>query len=269
MAMKFSYDHRGTMPPHIQRLHEQLDNHLDKLGESARVSGPTAAALESFDGYRLKVPFHFLIPRGHNLQRVGHHIHTTTKLPPIDCETVHGIRVTSPTRTLIDLAATETAEQLTAALDGALRDLKTTEDFLHRRIVDLRGPGRHGVPMLLQVIEGIEVTRGAQSWLEREFLRLSDAASLPLPTPQQVLGKRDEKLIRVDFHYPDTRLVVEVLGYRYHRTKLQMQIDTERTNRLTLGGYIVLQFTYDHVVTTPDWVVGQVAEALLMVGRAA
>lgn len=269
MAMKLSYDHRGTLPPHIQRLHQQLNDHLDKLGDTARAAGPTAAALESFDGYRLKIPFHFVTLRGHNLQRVGHHIHTTKVLPPIDCETVRGIRVTSPTRTLIDLAATATAPQLTAALDGALRDLKTTEDFLHRRVVDLRGRGRYGIPLLLQVIEGLEVTRGAHSWLEREFLRLTEEAGLLRPTPQQVLGKRDDKLIRVDFHYPDTRLVVEVLGYRYHRTKLQMQVDAERTNRLTLAGYLVLQFTYDHVVKSPEWVVEQVAEALFQLRRAA
>ena len=269
MAMKFSYDHRRAMPPHIQRLHQKLDDELDRLGDTARAAGPTAAALESFDGYRLALPFHFLIPRGRNLQRVGHHIHTTTVLPPIDCETVYGLRVTAPTRTLIDLAATATAPQLTAALDGALRDLKTTEDFLHRRIVDLRGSGRYGIPLLLQVIEGVEITRGAHSWLEREFLRLTDEAGLLRPTPQQVLGKRDHKLIRVDFHYAETRLVVEVLGYRHHRTKLQMQIDTERTNRLTLAGYLVLQFTYDHVVATPEWVVDQVAEALFLLRRSA
>ena len=250
------------MPPHIQRLRQQLDDELNSLGDNARASGPTAAALQAFDGYRLQLPFHFLIPRGHNLQRVGHHIHTTTVLPPLDCETIDGTRVTSPTRTLIDLAATATGPRLTAALDGALRDLKTTEEFLHRRIVDLRGRGRYGVPLLLEVIEGIEVTRGAHSWLEREFLRLVDAAGFRRPTPQQVLGKRNGKLIRVDFHFPGTRVIVEVLGYRYHRTKLQMHIDAERTNRLTLAGFIVMQFTYDHVVASPEWVADQVATAL-------
>ena len=175
---------------------------------------------------------------------------------------VDGVRVTAPTRTLIDLSGMATSEQLTAALDGALRDLLTTEEFLHRRIVELRGRGRYGIPRLLQVIEGIEVTRGAHSWLEREFLRLVASEGLPLPTPQQVLGQRNGRLIRVDFRFPGTRVVVEVLGYRHHRTKLQMQIDTERTNALTLAGYFVVQFTYEHVVSSPAWVVEQVAEAL-------
>lgn len=260
--MEPSPDHRGTTPPHIHRLRKQLISLLADLGDGAHACGPTAAALHGFDGYRLQRPFHIVVPRGHNLQRVGHHIHTTKVLPPLDRETVEGISVTSPTRTLIDLASSATAAQLTTALDAALRDLRTTEPFLHRRIVDLRGRGRYGTPLLLEVIEGIEVTRGAHSWLEREFLRLIDAAGLPPPSPQQVMGKRNGKLIRVDFHFPGTRLVVEVLGYRYHRTKLQMQIDTERINRLTLDGYLVLQFTYDHVVANADSVTSQVATAL-------
>lgn len=268
MANHSADDHRGTAPPPTHPLRPQLIDFLDGLGEHARAFGPTAAALLTFDGHRLRRPFHAVTPRGHNLQRVGHHVHTTTVLPPIDCETIDGVRVTSPTRTLIDLAASSSAPQLTVALDGALRDHQTTEQFLHQRIVALRGRGRYGIPRLLQVIEGIEITRGAHSWLEREFLRIVDAAGMPAPTPQQVLGRRDGKLIRVDFHFAETRLVVEVLGYRYHRTALQMKIDAERTNRLTLAGYLVLQFTYDHVVASPEWVAGQVATALV-VARAA
>ena len=220
--------------------------------------------MQSFDHYRLRMPFHAITPRGHNLHRVGHFVHTSTVLPPIDCETIHGVRVTSPTRTLIDLAVSASAAQLTAALDGALRDRLTTEEFLHQRIIALRSRGRYGIPLLLQVIEGVEVTRGAHSWLEREFLRIVHASGLPAPAPQQVLGKRNGKLIRVDFQFADTRLVVEVLGYRYHRSPLQINIDTDRINRLTLSGYLVLQFTYDHIVTSPAWVVGQVATALVL-----
>lgn len=262
MAEHIASDHRGERPPHIQRLRREVVELLDGLGDDARVCGPTSAALLGFDGFRLKKPFHFLVPRGHNLQRVGHHIHTTTALPPIDCETVDGIQVTSPTRTLIDLASCTARPELTAALDGALRDVQTTEEFVHRRIVGLRGRGRYGIPRLLEVIEGVEATRGAHSWLEREFLRLLQSVGVPLPVPQQVLGKRNGRLIRVDFHFPATRVVVEVLGYRYHRTALQMQIDAERRTRLTLDGYMVLEFTYQHVVAAQEWVLDRLEEAL-------
>lgn len=151
---------------------------------------------------------------------------------------------------------------LTAALDGALRDGLISEEFLHGRINALRGKGRYGIPTLLEVIEGIEITRGAHSWLEREVLRMLDAAGVPLPMPQQVLGRRGDRLIRVDFRFPGTPLVVEALGYRWHRTGAQMRIDAERMNRLTMDGSVVLQFTYSHVVERPDYVVQGIVEAL-------
>jgi hypothetical protein len=87
--------------------------------------------------------------------------------------------VTSPTRTLIDIAAHEAPARLSAALDGALRDGLTSEDHLHRRIAALRTKGRYGIPSLLDVLAGQEVTRGGHSWLEREFLGLAAAAGLP------------------------------------------------------------------------------------------
>ncbi len=151
---------------------------------------------------------------------------------------------------------------LTAALDGALRDGLISEDFLHGRITALRGKGRHGIPALLEVIEGAEITRGAHSWLERELLRVLSAAGVALPTPQQVLGRRGDRLVRVDFRYPGTPLVVEVLGYRWHRTGAQMRSDAERMNRLMMDGYLVVQFTYRDVVERPGYVVERIVEAL-------
>ena len=111
-------------------------------------------------GFALRRPFHLLLPRSRNVRRAGVTVHTTTVLPPIDRETCGGIPVTSPTRTLIDLAGHETPARLTAALDGAVRDGLTSEDLLHRRIAALRTKGRHGIPILFDVLAG----RGGHPW---------------------------------------------------------------------------------------------------------
>lgn len=252
---------RDTSGLHIQQL-AALNDLLADVGEPVRAFGPTAAALHRFDGYRLRPPFHVVVPRGRNVRRIGHAVHTSDAHDPIDCESVFGIPVTAPARTLIDLASTQGPQVLTAALDGALRDGLLSEDFLHRRIASLRTSGRYGVPKLLAVIDGLEVTRGAQSWLEREYLRLISRAALPRPTTQQVLGRRGDRLIRVDFHFVGTPVVVETLGYRWHRTAHQMSIDAQRINRLALDGRIVVQFTYHQVTTEPDYVVGTTRAAL-------
>ena len=165
-------------------------------------------------------------------------------------------------RSLIDLARTLRREPLTAALDGALRDQLTTEPRLHGRIAALRSSGRYGIPALLAVIEGGEITRGAHSWLERRFLELCADRGLPRPEPQVVLTAARDRLVRVDFSFAATPVVVEVLGYRYHRTPSQLGRDAERLNALVMIGKHPLQFTYDHVTLEPDWVAAQVAEAL-------
>ncbi len=58
--------------------------------------------------------------------------------------------------------------------------------------------------------------------------------------------------MRVDCRFPGTNVVVEVLGYRYHRAVAQMRRDAERLNALILDGFAPYQFTYDQVVNTPE-----------------
>jgi hypothetical protein len=231
-------------------------------GPDAFASGTSAAALHGFDGFHLKPPFHVTVLRGHNLQRVHHHIHTTIDLPVIDRTPVTGIRAMSPTRTLIDLARFVGPTALTAALDSALRDGLTTEELLHRRIVELRSSGRFGIPKLLAVIEGCEASRGGHSWLERRFLELCAAARMPRPATQQVLTRAGDRMVRVDCRFPGTRVVVELLGYRWHRTKEQLARDAERLNALVLDGFVPLQFTYDQVTLDAAGVVALLRRAL-------
>ena len=235
---------------------------LFDVGGDAWVSGPTAAALHGFDGFRLAPPFHVTIESGRSVKRVGHHIHTTARLELIDRAEIDGMAVTSAARTLIDLARSETVERLTVAFDSGLRDGRFNESLLHRRIVALRTRGRHGIPRLIEAIEGVETVRGGHSWLEREYLRLVAAAGLPRPDPQQVLARAGGRVVRVDFRFPGTPVVVEVLGYRYHRTPDQLRRDAERMNALVAAGLRPYQFAYEHVVQSPDRVVAETRAAL-------
>ncbi len=231
-------------------------------GANAFASGPTAAAVHGFDGFKLRPPFHVTVVRGRNVQRAHHHIHTTTVLPQIDRATVDGMPTMAATRTLIDIARFVGATTLTAALDSALRDGLSSELHLHSRINELRSSGRYGIPKLLAVIEGCEASRGGHSWLERRFLELCAGAGLPTPRTQQVLSRARDRLVRVDCRFPGTPVVVELLGYRWHRTPEQLARDTERMNALVLDGFRPMQFTDAHVTTWPDWVLDQLRAAL-------
>ena len=239
----------------------ELTSLLLDIGSPVWAFGGTAAALQGFPGFVLKQPFHVVVPRGRNIQRVGHTVHTTTNLDLIDQCTLDEIPLTTPTRTLIDLARQLAPDRLASAVEFGLTSGKSSEHYLHGRIAALRSSGLYGTPKLLEAIEGYERTRGGQSWLEREFLRLVTATNLPQPMAQQTLSSAAGKMIRVDFTF-DNRVIVEVLGYRWHRSKAQMQRDSERLNRLLLDGYLVLQFTYEDITLRPNEVVTVLSEAL-------
>lgn len=234
------------------------------VGDPVLVAGPTAAALYRLDGFELMEPFHLVIPRGRNVRRIGSVIHTAQHLPDRDRSVVRGIQTTRPTRTIVDLARIVDRATLTRALDSALRDGLTSVEALLRRVAALEGKGfgRLGIDSLVAVIEGSEIERGGHSFLEREFLRLIDAGGLPRPLCQQVLGRANDRLVRVDFRFPGTRVVVEVLGYRYHRTPTQLSRDAERMNDLITRGYLPFQFSYDHVLNRPDDVLAVLVPAL-------
>ena len=69
--------------------------------------------------------------------------------------------------------------------------------------------------------------------------------------------------MRVDCRFPGTNIVVELLGYRFHRTKAQLARDTERLNALILRGFAPFQFTYEQVVSFPMVVTGTLELAFL------
>ena len=198
------------------------------IGEPCWISGPTAAALWGFDGFRLSPPFHVTLLRDRKVSRANATVHTTDSMDLVDRSRVNGLPVMAASRTIVDLARWESMERLTAALDSALRDGLTSEEFLHGRIAALRGSGRYGIPRLLDVIDGAEATRGGHSWLERRFLALASGAGLGAIATQQVLTRTRTSVVRVDCRFEGVALVVELLGYRWHRSKEQLARDAAR-----------------------------------------
>ncbi|MBI4932617.1 MAG: hypothetical protein HY828_01990 [Actinobacteria bacterium] len=239
---------------------DQLTAVIESIGPPCWAGATTSAPLLGFDGYSLVAPFHLVVPNHRAPHRTGHAVHRLRDIGPLDTATAFGLPCLSATRTLIELSATESPKRLTTALDSALRDGLTSEAFLHRRIVDLRRSGRAGIARLLAVIEGQELSRGGHSFLEREFLELLGELDFPRPDTQQVVGSRGTAMIRVDCRFRGSKVVVELLGYRFHRSTAQMQVDAERINRMQLDGFVVAQFTYADVTTRSASMLATLAE---------
>jgi very-short-patch-repair endonuclease len=146
---------------------------------------------------------------------------------------------------LVDLAAHLDLEDLTKALNEGDRLNLIDHDELVSLVESL--PGRRGIRKL-RILLGT-YTR-TDSDLERRFLTLAERAGLPRPQTQAWVEG-----LRVDFHWPEVRLVVETDGLVYHRTPAEQAVDRKRDQALTAAGFICLRFTNAQVRLEPDLVI--------------
>jgi hypothetical protein len=149
-------------------------------------------------------PIDVSVPEERHVARPGIRIHRSTELGPEEVTERHGIPVTTPIRTLIDLATCLDPAKLEAAVNQAdRRDLVDPETL---RLALERYPGRGGAPALRGLLDR-RTFRLTESELERRFLPIARAAGLPPPLAQQWVNG-----FRVDFYWPDLGLVVETDG---------------------------------------------------------
>ena len=66
----------------------------------------------------------------------------------------------------------------------------------------------------------------------------------------------------VDAYWPDHRLVVEVDGWRGHRSAAQIERDHQRDLELRAAGYVVLRYTERQLIETPAAVAADIGRFL-------
>lgn len=171
---------------------------------------------------------------------------------------VDGIPVTPGVRTVLDLCRALPQEEAVAAADSALRKRRVSLPQLVDAAAQL--PPALGRPEVRAVVARLDPLSG--SVLESLCrLVLEDAGLRPFETQHVVrVGRR--RIARVDFAWPEHRLVVEVDGFAFHADRASYRNDRRRTNELVLAGWRVLRFSWEDVVGAPEAVVDQVRRAL-------
>jgi very-short-patch-repair endonuclease len=164
-------------------------------------------------------------------------------LAPSDVTRRHGIPVTTPTCSLLDLARRLGPSELEAAVNQADKLDLVDPERLRAALDTLKG--RPGVRPLRTLLDRRTFTL-TDSELERRFLRIARKAGLPEPRTQARVNG-----FRVDFHWPDLKLVVETDGLRYHRTPAQQANDRRRDQAHTAAGLTPLRFTHAQVAHEP------------------
>jgi very-short-patch-repair endonuclease/predicted transcriptional regulator of viral defense system len=184
------------------------------------------------------------VARGGTRKRPGLRIHRTRSLD--GQTTVHeGIPVTTPARTILDLAATLRGRPLERVLDQAENTRLT-----HVAALDALArahTGHHGASKLLAALhDHTPGTTLTKSELEERFLALCQNHGLPRPrVNHHVAG------LEVDFVFSAHRLAVETDSWRFHRTRAAFERDRERDAILAVAGYRSLRFTHRQLQNEP------------------
>ena len=223
-------------------------------GPSAVVSHRSAARLWRLVGDSVLPPPIEVIVRGYDRRRSGIRTRRLVSVREDEVTVLDGIPVTTPTRTLYDLAAVVRPRTLERAGAEAFSRRLTDED----RIAELlarhpRGPGRRALREML-MRGGPVMTR---SEAEERFLTLVRKARLHPPEVNvQVAG------FEVDFLWRKEGLVTEIDGFAFHSSPRAFERDRRRDAVLAAEGLNVVRVTWSQLVDEPEAVVVRLARAL-------
>ena len=222
-------------------------------GEGSVLSHRTAAAL-----WRL-------LPAGDELHvsvagrnpgvRRGVVVHRVIELAADEITTSGDLPLTTPARTIWDLAATEPLRDVEAALAEARIHRLATD--LQIKAVIQRAPTRPGAPTIRTLLEAEDDSGYTRSRAERRLRDLIGEANLERPLfNQPVLG------FVVDAVWPKQRLIVEVDGYTYHHHRTAFERDRRRDQQLIAAGYRVIRITWIQLRDRPIETIASIITAL-------
>jgi very-short-patch-repair endonuclease len=201
------------------------------------------------------LPIDVITTAGRGRRHAGIRTHRML-LDPLDALVRDNLSVTTPSRTIVDLATRLKGRALRDAVERA-QDLRRFDpDDLRDTLA--RAPRRPGTRRLEDLIMVMAPDKdNARSHLERMFLALTREARLPQPASNLEIAGRCR-----DFAWPDQRLVVETDGYRYHSSRQAKRSDNRRDRQLTARGWRPVRFTYEEIAFEPAQVAKELAVLL-------
>ncbi len=219
--------------------------------DGAALSHRTAAVIWRLLRTRPADPVELSLFNARGRNKEGVRVHHAALTPP-ELRQRHGLRLTAPARTLLDLAATSPGEVEEALNEARILRLVTAKELAS--LLD-RCPRHRGARALREAIgPGPDLTR---SEAERRLLDLVRAAGLPAPrTNVRVAGHE------VDLYWPRHNLVVEFDGWAYHSSRAAFERDRRRDADLQLAGQTVLRVTHRMLTRGRDALIARLAIAL-------
>ncbi len=207
-------------------------------GHGAVLSHGSAACLWGLDK-RWPTPFEVIVKTAR--RRPGIRTHRVI-LGRRDVRSREGIRVTSPARTIFDIAPRLTDRKVKRAVN----DLRLAEELRMADLAELltRLPKHPGASRLRPLVK---TPRGpTRSELEDAFGDLSARFGLPrAEVNARAAGYEMDVLFRAE------RVIVELDGWDFHRTREAFESDRDRDAETLAAGFETVRITWERLKSTP------------------
>jgi very-short-patch-repair endonuclease len=183
------------------------------------------------------------VPRRQRPSVQGATVHRTDQLPVDHIQMKGALPVTTPARTIGDLASVLPRDDLERVLDHALVNRRVTIDEI-RAILNALSR-RRGLALIRSLLaERPDGKARVESPLEQELHRLLREEGFRGWDPQTVIVVRGERY-RVDATFPGARLALETDGYVHHSTRASWVRDHAKHAALVAAGWRVLAITQE------------------------
>jgi hypothetical protein len=198
------------------------------------------------------VPFDVTAPSNHT--RPGIRVHRSTALARPDVRTHLGIRVTSPARTVLDVAPGLNDKQLRRVVREARLSPYMRDEALAEVVARFpRHPGASCLAPFTTTPDG-----PTRSEFEDGFLAFCADHGLPRPrTNVRIAGHL------VDAVFDAERVIFELDGYKFHGDRETFESDRDRDADTLLAGYVTVRITWKRMQNRPR----REAERLLAILR--
>lgn len=230
------------------------------------ISHVTAGTSWTYRGMPPTDLVHVTIPHGRVLDPEalpdGVVVHRSRSLPSTDLvRRRDGIVVTSPPRTLFDLAAVIDVDTLESAIEQGIDRRMLGVPTLWGVARRLATRGRPGSTRF------VDVLASRTAWIkpvgsndELVLARALVAAGLPEPVRQHPIVLRGGRTVHADLCWPDIRLAIEVDHVTWHGGRVASTQDKRRDRHLRLRGWEVDRVTDRELRDDREATVGELVE---------
>ena len=231
------------------------------VGGEGALSHASAAALHKIAGFP-SGPLHVSTTRAIR-SRPGLKVHRVERLHRHEIGQLGCIRLTTPTRTLLDLSRCTDEETYEIAFHDCLyRKLASLprlklaggSHFAHTR------KGKRRFETLLDLYN--DCPEPPESPLEVRVLRLLRKDKFPPPERQVPVTAPDGTTYRIDLAYPSAMVAIEIDSYRWHSDRISWGVDRKKLAVLRSLGWDALVVTFEDAVTSPNLFLSNLHAAL-------